>query len=92
MPQPVVHFEISTRDRAKITGFFSQLFGWQVKLKGKPALVSADSRRSGLAGSRTKAITPSADPPNVLAFRGNPYQIIGSLSGLTLHRLFLLGK
>ena len=30
MPQPVVHFEISTKDRAKITDFYSQLFGWQV--------------------------------------------------------------
>ena len=30
MPQPVVHFEISAKDRAKITSFYSQLFGWQV--------------------------------------------------------------
>ena len=30
MPQPVVHFEISAKDRAKITDFYSQLFGWQV--------------------------------------------------------------
>ena len=30
MPQPVVHFEISAKDRAKFTDFYSQLFGWQV--------------------------------------------------------------
>ena len=30
MPQPVIHFEISTRDRVKITDFYSLLFGWQV--------------------------------------------------------------
>ncbi len=30
MPQPVVHFEISARDGAKITEFYSRLFGWTV--------------------------------------------------------------
>jgi len=27
MPQPVFHFEISAKDRAKITDFYSRLFG-----------------------------------------------------------------
>jgi len=27
MPQPVVHFEISAKDRARITDFYSRLFG-----------------------------------------------------------------
>ena len=30
MPQPVVHFEIRAKNRAKITDFNSQLCGWQV--------------------------------------------------------------
>ena len=30
MPQPVVHFEINARDSAKITGFYTSLFGWTV--------------------------------------------------------------
>jgi hypothetical protein len=30
MPQPVVHFEISAKDQATNTDFYSQLFGWQV--------------------------------------------------------------
>jgi len=27
MPQPVVHFEISATDQARITDFYSRLFG-----------------------------------------------------------------
>ena len=30
MQQPVVHFDISAKVRAKITDFYNQLFGWQV--------------------------------------------------------------
>jgi predicted enzyme related to lactoylglutathione lyase len=30
MPNPVVHFEIGCRDREKTTGFYEQLFGWQM--------------------------------------------------------------
>ena len=30
MPQPVVHFEISAKDQAKITEFYSRLFCWTV--------------------------------------------------------------
>ena len=30
MPQPVVHFEINARDSAKITDFYTSLFGWSV--------------------------------------------------------------
>ncbi len=30
MPQPVIHFEISTKDVAKITDFYRSLFGWEV--------------------------------------------------------------
>ena len=34
MPNPVVHFEIGCRDRAKTAQFFTQLFGWQIP--GRP--------------------------------------------------------
>ena len=30
MPHPIVHFEISAKDGAKISTFYSQLFGWTV--------------------------------------------------------------
>ena len=30
MPNPVTHFEISAKDQAKITEFYSRLFGWTV--------------------------------------------------------------
>ena len=30
MPQPVIHFEICAKDQAKITSFYSRLFGWSV--------------------------------------------------------------
>ena len=30
MPQPVIHFEISAQDSAKVTSFYTSLFGWTV--------------------------------------------------------------
>jgi hypothetical protein len=30
MGQPVVHFEVIGKDAAKLQGFYSQLFGWQI--------------------------------------------------------------
>jgi uncharacterized protein len=30
MGHPVVHFEVTGRDGAKLTSFFSDLFGWQI--------------------------------------------------------------
>ena len=34
MGQPVVHFEIGCRDRAKTADFFSNLFGWKMQSSG----------------------------------------------------------
>ena len=30
MGQPVVHFEIAAQDAAKLHGYYSELFGWQI--------------------------------------------------------------
>jgi predicted enzyme related to lactoylglutathione lyase len=30
MGQPVVHFEVVGRDQAKLSGYYSQLFGWEI--------------------------------------------------------------
>ena len=30
MGQPVVHFEIITKDEAKVRGYYSELFGWEI--------------------------------------------------------------
>jgi predicted enzyme related to lactoylglutathione lyase len=30
MPHPVVHFEIGCKDKAKVSAFYSQVFGWSI--------------------------------------------------------------
>jgi uncharacterized protein len=30
MGQPVVHFEVMGRDMRRLSGYYSELFGWQV--------------------------------------------------------------
>ncbi len=45
MGQPVVHFEIGGRDRARSEEFFSKLFGWRVVRSGAASMI--DTRASG---------------------------------------------
>lgn len=52
MGQPVVHFEIGCRDRAKTERFFSDLFGWQMQQSGPATLIDTASRR-GIPGHIT---------------------------------------
>ena len=39
MGQPVVHFEIGCRDRAKPAAFFSQLFNWKMQEAGPATMI-----------------------------------------------------
>ena len=48
MPNPVVHFEIGCRDRAKTAQFFTQLFGWQIQ-DGPAATIDTNSKQ-GITG------------------------------------------
>ncbi len=40
MGQPVVHFEITGRDPARLRGFFGELFGWEPEMTPVAAAVS----------------------------------------------------
>lgn len=50
--QPVVHFEIGCRDRAKTGRFFAELFGWQIQEAG-PASVIDTANPRGVGGHIT---------------------------------------
>ncbi len=41
MPNPVVHFEIGCRDRAKSEEYFKELFGWQIQQGGPASMIEA---------------------------------------------------
>ena len=52
MGQPVVHFEIGCRDRAKTEEFFSNLFGWRIQNNG-PASMIDTAAKQGIPGHIT---------------------------------------
>jgi uncharacterized protein len=39
MGQPVIHFEIGCRDKARTEGFFAKLFGWGITQTGMASMV-----------------------------------------------------
>lgn len=50
MGQPVVHFEIGTRDTEKSKKFYSALFGWNIESHG-PANMIATGSAEGIQGN-----------------------------------------
>jgi uncharacterized protein len=52
MAQPVVHFEIGCRDRAKTERFFGDLFGWQMQTNGPASMI--DAAEGGIPGHITE--------------------------------------
>ena len=53
MGQPVVHFEIGSRDKAKSRAFFETLFGWSCQEMG-PATMIDTAAGSGIQGHMTE--------------------------------------
>jgi predicted enzyme related to lactoylglutathione lyase len=41
MGQPVVHFEIGCRDRARTTAFYARLFDWNIQENGPASMIDA---------------------------------------------------
>jgi len=52
MGQPVVHFEIGCRDRARTGRFFGELFGWQIQQSGPASTIDTGSPQ-GIPGHLT---------------------------------------
>lgn len=52
MGQPVVHFEIGCRDRAKTERFFADLFGWHMQQNGPASMIDTASQK-GIPGHIT---------------------------------------
>ena len=50
MPQPVFHFEISAKDRAKIADFYSRLFSRQVNEDNPPMSYGLANTKDGELG------------------------------------------
>lgn len=60
MGQPVVHFEIGCRDKAKTGEFYKQLFDWTIESMGPADMINTGSD-TGIAGHIT---TPEQEPHN----------------------------
>ena len=66
MPQPVVHFEISAQDQAKLTEFYSGLFGWSVDADNPMnyGMASTKDGELGIDGGIYQQQDPQ-DPPGI---------------------------
>ena len=53
MGQPVVHFEIGCKDKAKTKAFFTELFGWKVTEAGPASMIDTQAADQGIAGHIT---------------------------------------
>ena len=47
MPNPVVHFEIGCRDRAKTGEFYSKLFDWSIQSQGPASMIDTGGAVTG---------------------------------------------
>jgi predicted enzyme related to lactoylglutathione lyase len=64
MPNPVVHFEIGCRDRAKTGEFYSALFDWKINEQGPASNID-----TGIAGAISGHITALGhEPQNYTTF------------------------
>ena len=66
MPNPVIHFEIGAKDRAKITEFYSRLFGWTVDANNPMnyGMTSTKNGDEGIDGGIYQQEDPN-DPPGI---------------------------
>jgi predicted enzyme related to lactoylglutathione lyase len=70
MGQPVVHFEVMGKDVAKLSGFYSELFDWQIDtsnpmgygLVDREANLNADGSASAAGSARRRRATPATSP------------------------------
>ena len=53
MPNPVVHFEIGCRDKAKAAEFYRALFGWPIAEGGNPHALDIAPAAGGISGHLT---------------------------------------
>jgi len=58
MPNPVVHFEIGCRDRAKTAEFYSALFDWKISEQGPASNID-----TGVSGALAGHITSLGHEP-----------------------------
>lgn len=53
MPNPVIHFEIGCRDKAKVSAFYAKLLGWKLEDYGGMALMIDTGEKTGIQGHFT---------------------------------------
>ena len=76
MGQPVVHFEIGTRNNEQSKQFYSALFGWDIQSHG-PAMMIATGSPEGIQGNISQ---PDSEPKNYVTIYVQVSDINTSLS------------
>jgi uncharacterized protein len=64
MGQPVVHFEIGSRQSEKAKHFYSQLFGWNIESHGPANMINTGSAE-GIQGN---IAVPDQEPKSYVTF------------------------
>ncbi|WP_184823629.1 VOC family protein [Jiangella mangrovi] len=66
MVNPVVHFEIGSRDAGRLAGFYRELFGWTFDETDPAYPVVADTGKDGMGGGIMQL--PEDVPPYVTVY------------------------
>jgi predicted enzyme related to lactoylglutathione lyase len=70
MGNPVVHFELMSKDPAKVSDFYARIFGWKIQPMGGPVdyrLVETGGQ-GGINGGIVKPDKPQPWPGNMLFY------------------------
>jgi uncharacterized protein len=76
MGQPVVHFEIGTRNSKKSKAFYAELFGWNIESHGPSNMVDTGSAE-GIQGN---IAAPDQEPKSYVTFYVQVPQIEAALA------------
>ncbi len=68
MAYPVVHFEVSGKDLAALTSFYSELFGWKINTIPEMNYGIVEKEDGGIGGGIGQA--PDGDPGHVTFYVG----------------------
>jgi predicted enzyme related to lactoylglutathione lyase len=68
MGRPVVHWELMSKDPAKISAFYEQIFGWKVQHLPEMNYRLVDTGGKGINGGILKPPRPEPWPGNMLLY------------------------
>jgi predicted enzyme related to lactoylglutathione lyase len=68
MGNPVVHWELMSRDPAKVSDFYAKIFGWNIQHRPEMNYRIVDTEGDGINGGILKPDKPEPWPGNMLFY------------------------